>query len=331
MESMEEPIGMVEPVDPADIWGDSGRDLAIWLSKGPNLSRLSDCLGLQLAFDSASVPVGAYEADLVVRDEETDQTWIVQSATRGATCADLGTALVLTSALDAAGVIWVARSFDDALGRAVRWLNRRTGPELSFYGATMDLWRIDGSRPALRFVCSCKPEGEDVATPVMAAPRALHPLPAGGASQAEREAWLLDFWRAVRARLMETKVLSGAPEPVRADRYDLPLGHPEIFLSLVARAAQGTIGARVYIEATVAPETFPFLLAQREAVERDVGSTLAWDPTPENRDKMIALYRDAQLSEQGEWSREVDWLVDTVRRFRNVFVPRIKTLYRAAA
>jgi len=68
------------------------------------------------------------------------------------------------------------------------------------------------------------------------------------------------------------------------------------------------------------------LLEARDAIEKEIGVPLVWDPNPEATDKVIGVYRDADLSRRDDWPGHLKWLVDMTVRFRKTFGPRVKAL-----
>ena len=61
-------------------------------------------------------------------------------------------------------------------------------------------------------------------------------------------------------------------------------------------------------------------------IEQEIGEELLWDPNPENRDKTIAIFREADLRQRGKWDEYINWFVDMTVRFRKAFSPRVKGL-----
>ncbi|MBM3224444.1 MAG: DUF4268 domain-containing protein, partial [Candidatus Tectomicrobia bacterium] len=51
------------------------------------------------------------------------------------------------------------------------------------------------------------------------------------------------------------------------------------------------------------------LLEARDAIEQEIGVPLVWDPNPEATDKVIAIYRDADLSHRNRWPKYLQWLM----------------------
>ncbi|MCK1593352.1 DUF4268 domain-containing protein [Bradyrhizobium sp. 164] len=99
-----------------------------------------------------------------------------------------------------------------------------------------------------------------------------------------------------------------------------------IYLSNIANTADGRIGVRVYLGEKVAEAALPQLLAHRSAVEAEIGHKLQWNPNPENDDKIISLFREADLYEREKWPEYIDRLVNEVDKFRKAFGPRVRNL-----
>jgi len=61
-------------------------------------------------------------------------------------------------------------------------------------------------------------------------------------------------------------------------------------------------------------------------MEKELRAELVWDPHPEKRDKIIAMYREANLESRKGWPVHLDGMADVIRRFRNAFRGRMRTL-----
>ena len=66
------------------------------------------------------------------------------------------------------------------------------------------------------------------------------------------------------------------------------------------------------------------LLKDRASIEEEIGHQLQWNPNPENRDKTIAVYRDADLNNRAGWDEYIQWMVDMTKKFRRTFGPRAR-------
>jgi hypothetical protein len=56
----------------------------------------------------------------------------------------------------------------------------------------------------------------------------------------------------------------------------------------------------------VADAALPQLMANKDAIEREIGAELQWNPNPDNRDKIIGLFRQVDLQDTENWPEYVD-------------------------
>jgi hypothetical protein len=127
--------------------------------------------------------------------------------------------------------------------------------------------------------------------------------------------------------LVEQKIVPSARQPRPQYWYNVALGRTGIHLSNIANTSSNQIGVRVYLRhkynATAALEQ---LLAQKDAIEAEIEAELLWNPNEDARDKVIAIYCDADLRRRDKWPGYLDWMWDVTGRFRRTFMPRVKRL-----
>ena len=70
-------IGALSTVDIREVWADEARDFTPWLAENADL--LGEALGLDLVHEQTEAAVGRYSADLVFREESTDQLDVVEN------------------------------------------------------------------------------------------------------------------------------------------------------------------------------------------------------------------------------------------------------------
>ena len=296
------------------VWGHEERDFTPWLAMEPNLAQLSEAIGLDLQLERTEVPVGPYSADLLAKD--ASGAYVVVENQFGKTDHDhLGKLITYGATLGASVVVWIAETFTDEHRKALEWLNDHTTEELALYAVQLEVLQIDESRPALRFNVVSQPS--ELARDASIA-RTAGPL-------SENQQLQLEFWRQFRDRLIEKKVVTSAQAPRPQYWFDVPLGRTYFSLSNICDTS-GRIGVRVYINNKIAASALPQLEAQKNAIETEIGSPLEWNPHPGNRDKIIGLFRHVDLQKRANWAEYCDWLVETVAKFRKVFMPRVKAL-----
>ncbi len=308
-------LGRLEEIDLRTYWQREDTDFTPWLAREENMSMLGNALGVELEAQGTEVAVGPYSADILARDSAGN--YVVVENQLGKTDHDhLGKSLTYAAVLGCHTVIWVAPHFTDEHRKALDWLNDYTTDELSFFGVQVELWSIDKSLPAVRF--------NPVSRPAAIVKQATASK-SGELSEARR--LQLEWWTAFREALVASKLVVSTQTPRPQYWYDVALGRAGIYLSNTANTDVGRIGVRVYLHGKSGGDTaLEQLSAEREAIEREVGCSLQWNPNPENQDKTIAIYRDVDLTDRTCWDEHIAWMVDMNTRFRGAFAPRVKKL-----
>lgn len=308
-------LGQLKNLKLKSVWNHEEHDFTPWLAEESHLSALSDAIGMDLQLERIEVPVGPYCADILAKDASGE--YVVIENQFGKTNHDhLGKLLTYGATLGASAVVWIAEQFTEEHRKTVEWLNERTIDSLSLYAVQLEVLQIDDSPPAIRFNIISQPNQV-----VRAATAAK-----SSGSLTETQQMQLEFWTMFRNRLLEKKVIPSAQTPRPQYWFDVALGRANIFLSNILDTYGSRIGVRVYIGNRIAEAALAQLEKDKVAIEQEIGEKLVWNPTPEKRDKIIGLFRKVDLSNRDAWPEYCDWLVDFDGKFRNAFVPRIKTL-----
>ena len=308
-------LGQIKKVRVRDLWGHEEHEFTPWLASDENIGKLAEAIGMELQVDGVEVPVGPLSADILAKDS-FDNFVIIENQFEKTNHDHLGKILTYAATLDARTVVWIAERFTDEHRKVIEWLNEHTTDEIGLYAVEIELWRIDNSKPALRFnVLSQPTEISRQATAVKAA----GPL-------SETRKLQLEFWTQFREKLLEKKIVPSAQTPRAQYWFVVSLGRANIHLSNIANAAEGRIGVRVYLGNKVADAALLQLAAERAAIESEIGAQLQWNPNPENLDKTIMLSREADLADHSKWPEYISWMVDKVDKFKRAFGPRVKKL-----
>lgn len=312
---MSDNLGNFKKLDIRRQWPNEASDFTPWLAEEENIAQLGKALGLELEVEKVEAAVGPYAADILAKDTGTGQYVVIENQLEKTNHDHLGKAITYGSVLDASAIVWIASEFTEEHHRALDWLNDYTSDDLSFYGVLLELWQIDDSRPALRFN-------------VISRPAVIKRGEATGevGELSDTRKLQLAFWTAVRDKLLAEKVVGSAQTPRPQYWFDVPVGRSNFALSNICNTYENHIGVRLYIGNKVTDQALPQLLEQKDSIEEEIGETLQWNPNPENRDKIISIHRKLEIRDQSQWPEAIDWLVDMIRRFRKVFMPRIKKL-----
>lgn len=309
-------LGRIEKCEVRHVWPHEASDFTPWLAKEENIALLADAIGLELEVENVEVAVGPYSADILAKDVGTAQYVVIENQLGRTNHDHLGKAITYGSVLNASAIVWIATDFTEEHQKALEWLNDNTGESIAFYGVQVEVWKIDESRPAVRFNVVSRPSGIVRQAAVVKASENL--------TDARR--LQLEFWTKFRDRLLAKKVIASAHTPRPQYWFDVPVGRAHFVLSNIANTFDGRIGVRLYMGSRVADKAIAQLSHQRAEIERDIGQRLEWNPHPDKSDKIIAVCRDVDLWNRDLWDEHIDWLVDMVATFRKVFMPRVKAL-----
>lgn len=308
-------LGEIRKENVRTVWPHEQQDFTPWLASEENIAKLANAVGLELEVENTEVAVGPYSADILAKDLGTGHYVVIENQFGKTNHDHLGKLITYASALDASAIIWITEEFTEEHQKALDWLNDHTTDDVAFYGVVLELWRIDGSRPAVKFNLVSRP------TEIV---RQAAIVKASEISDTKKLQF--DFWTEFRRKLLASKTVPSAHSPRPQYWFDVALGRSGIFLSNIANTYENRIGVRVYLRNQIADMALAQLERQQDGIERELGAKLIWNPNPDNRDKVIGLYRDANLQDRNAWPEYLDWMVDMTTRFRKVFMPRIKNL-----
>lgn len=231
------PLGKIERCDARDIWPHEASDFTPWLAKEDNIAQLADAIGLELEVENVEVAVGPYSADILAKDTGTGQYVVIENQLAKTNHDHLGKAITYGSVLNASAIVWVATEFTEEHQKALEWLNDNTGDSLAFFGVQLEVWKIDDSRPAVRFNVVRRP------APIMRQAAVAK----AGETLTDARKLQLEFWTLVRDRLLADHVVTSAQTPRPQYWFDVPVGRSYFVLSNIANTYERRIGVRLYI------------------------------------------------------------------------------------
>lgn len=322
MNAGEQSLGKIQKVELREAWSNEASDLTPWLAEHPEL--LADTLGLgDLEVEEIEKSVGNYRADLVL--EGVDGTVVVENQLGDTDHDHLGKLLTYGAGEKARTVVWIARRFRGEHRAALDWLND-ISEDTDFFGVELELWQIDGSRPAPRLNVVAMPN--DWSREAARKRRSNERSPTKETQ--------LRYWTAFREALLSA---GGPAKPQKA--------HPDSYLIIaVGRAgfhlAGGTNSRDSWIRAELyfkhgelkqrppyrdANAYFDALERDRESIERELEFSLEWEDLSTKGACRVAVYRrGCDPTDESDWPVQHKWLADRLNRLHQVLAPRIKVL-----
>ena len=109
-------------------------------------------------------------------------------------------------------------------------------------------------------------------------------------------------------------------------RHPVPFQRHGAHLAATAqsRSRQHTIAAHVVLEDEDSLNLLDQLLAQKQDIERDVGSVLIWERKEQNaKSRRICVETAASFEDEADWQRQFEWLRSRLERLHLVFHPLV--------
>lgn len=303
-------LGVMSRVDNLrSIWPDEARDFTPWLAKEQNLKLLGDAVGIDLVLEEKESSVGAFSADIYVKEEGTNRRIIIENQLEATDHDHLGKLITYASGKSADVVIWVVKRARDEHRQAIEWLNQRTDSSLGFFLLELELWKIDNSRTAVKFN-------------VVEQPNEWAKSAKGTGAQSELQMFQLEFWSAFRDAAKEDKVFmqvfSLRKEHAHA-WFDLSIGNSTCVITLRVNTVKNKVTAALYISGD--KELFAELKNESATIEQEMGGKMTWNEA--SKDCTIFNTYKGDVRNKAIWPELFSWLRTKSLQIRKVFKPRV--------
>ncbi|MEJ7139382.1 DUF4268 domain-containing protein [Amphibiibacter pelophylacis] len=314
---MKPTLGRLERIPLRRAWAHEAGEFTPWLAQTGNLALLAEALALdELELVGTEHPVSDFKVDILASDSAGQV--IIENQLEKTNHSHLGQVLTYAAGVGARKVIWVAESFRTEHVAALEFLNQHTTDELDFFAVEIELWRIGESPMAPSFNVVVRPN-DWAKTGQQNARVAVNMTPTK-----QRQ---LQFWTDWTAWLQAKSSGLRTQKPLPQHWTNIALGRSGIHLVATLHTRENRVGMEVYIDHSNSKQMFAQLLAQREAIESELGVTLDWLELPDGHACRIRQIRpDSPLDASERWPTYFAWLEDAGLRMTTVFRPRVKAL-----
>ena len=245
-------LSRMEPVSVRTVWPHEERDFTPWLAE--HFDYLNDALDMNMVVVATEEPVGNGRADIVARSGDANA--IIENQLEGSDDDHFVRMLHYAAQKQAQVVVWIAHGFTDKHREILSWLDASC--TISIYCVEISAWSIDGS---------AAPMFRRVVPNDWVEPKAL--------KERVQIQQYRSFYRLLLAQLADAGLAHTEPEWGTATGYQwFESGYDGIYFGL-AVAEDGKDWAFVWIDTGDEDRAvYHVLLAQREKMERELGSTL---------------------------------------------------------
>ena len=310
-------LSTIKNVDIREVWPSEPENFTPWLAE--HISDLGDALGLDLESTGVEAPVGSYRLDILARDRE--RLVAIENQLGETDHTHLGQLLTYMAGYDAGVAVWVAGKFRDEHREAVDLLNRRTDGESEFFGVVVEVWQIDGSRPAPHFRVVSAPNNWGKQTKATSQEGTLSEL-----GQQYRH-----FFQGLVDKIGTGPEIPRTGNPTGKSWQSFRTGFAGFgYATSFSAKDGGRAQVEVYIDCgdkAQNEERFDQLESQRTEIESEVGGKFDWERLEHRRACRISAVRPGSIRDHQKNLDEIrDWMIEKLPAFKKTFGPRLAEL-----
>lgn len=300
-------FGSLQQVDLREGWAHEAFDFTQWLINPENLQMLSDEIGIEIAPIDAEVKTGRYSVDILAEEENTGRKVIIENQLESTDHDHLGKLVTYASGHDAEYIVWVVKDAKEEHRQALEWLNDNTGNQLNFFLLRLELWKIDDSKPAVKFNTIVKPNEW---TKTLRERTQSDDL-------SETKLMQLDFWQQFKSFCKENNSRLGTQKASPRHWYNISIGRSGSKVVLTVNTREEELGCELYIKDD--KEWFDELYEQKNEIEEKISAALEWQRLDDKKASRIKLAKNVDLEDQENWPEYLEWLHEKAENFREVF------------
>jgi hypothetical protein len=293
---MEKKLGKLERVkDLRGIWPNEARDFTVWLSKEENLALLSNTIGINIVPEERESSVGDFSVDLFATEEGTNRKIIIENQLEDTNHDHLGKIITYASGKDAEVIIWIVKRARDEHKQAIEWLNQHTDDNIGFFLLEIELWKIEGSLPAVKLNVVERPN--DWAKSIKVAE---------GLSDTKK--LQIEFWQEFNNYAESDDNFNrgfSIRKPQPQHWYDLSIGSSSYHLGLTINSQKKRIGAEFYFSDDKA--LYNKFKARKSEIEEYLGTKVETIEAAKDC-RIIALHPNIDIKKREDWKSAYQWL-----------------------
>ena len=308
-------LGTIEQVDVRDVWDKEDTDFTPWLAEEDNIQRLGLALGIDLIVEAQEKDVGPFRADILCKDEATEDWVLIENQLEKTDHKHLGQLLTYATGLDAVSIVWIAKEFTDEHRATLDWLNKITNDQHNFFGVKIEILKI-GSQMAPNFKVVSQPNNWSRSISSAASRISDDDI-------SDTKLKQLEFHSKVCSTIRERGINKLKIRKARPQAWHTyPVGRYGAHLAHVWNVRENWLRTEIYF---YKDKTFIEELSKdKEDIEKEFGEKLDWQFLPNRNASRICLERsNTVLTKEEEWDQYIDWVIENLQKFYDVFHKRV--------
>jgi hypothetical protein len=305
-------VGRLERVPIRNVWRTEDKDFTPWLAD--NIDLLGEVIGMELSFVSRETDVGmTFRADLLAEGPNGDVV-LIENQFGKSDHDHLGKILTYMTNLEAKTTIWICETPQPDHIETVRWLNKNTPEDMSFYLIKLEVFKVGNSSPAPHFSIVAEPS-----TQIKEAGEVK-------GEYAERHKRRIEFWGQLLEKSKERTSLFSNVSPSKENWISAGAGISDVVYQYVITMDEGKVLLCLWSkDADKNKLRFDKLHQLKQQIEADFGESLSWERRDNLKSSQIVkVVTKKGLKDQDDWSTIQEKMVDSMIRLEKAIGKHIK-------
>ncbi len=293
------------------VWPHEALDFTPWLSQDDNITLLADAVGIDITVDETESSVGDFNVDIFASETGTDRKIIIENQLEDTNHDHLGKLITYASGKSADVVIWVVKHAREEHKAAIEWLNNHTDDNVGFFLCEIKLYRIDDSKPAVKFEVVERPN--DWAKEIKRSD-----------SVNETQQSRYDYWVAFEEYAFSNPTFAKnfkRRKPSTDHWMNFRIGSSACHLAVSQIQKRDELDVEIYISDD--KELYNTLFENKADIEETSGLKFDWRELPDRKASRIVIEKSVQFGNKSQWESQFDWLVDVMVKMKKAFSKHI--------
>ena len=291
-------------------------DFSDWLVTEEGLALISEDIGVFVENARRESRPGDYPADVVGHALGDEKHVIVIENQFGRTNHDhLGKLLTYAAMHSAMTGIWISEQISNDHRKVIDWLNENTPSHVSLYLAQLKAYRIGESpvapqldvvsRPNIQAKLQAKENGQDLT---------------------QIEKWRQKVWEDILNYIRNQNPPFSVQSASDDHWSNISIGRSKFWIGLTLVPKNQRIGCELAMNPVWKDEAFNQLIAQKDAIEKELGAALDWRPMSDNKSARVLL--EAPIDPKDDDNRQAvkEWMFEQSVAFYKAFHDRVRKL-----
>ena len=300
-------LGKLKKIELREGWNHEANDFTVWLAKEENLELLSNEVGFDISLIQTEAKVGNFHVDILAEETDTGEKIVIENQLESTNHDHLGKIITYASGHNAKALIWIVKDAREEHRQAIDWLNDNTNEELDFYLIRIELWQIENSPPAPKFVIISKPNSWAKTIKSISE----------NAKYSETKLKQQEFWQLFKEYATSNNTVLRLRNARPEHWFNISIGSSEYQISLTINSRDNMFGCELHIIDN--KDLYHSLHSKKEKINSEIGEKIKWMELPDKKASRIKVSKNGSFEDKEQWEKIFEWMKNTGEKFKTVF------------